>query len=1088
MNMLSYPRKFFVVGGLSLLSFLIVLLVLTFHLRDTITTAQQQLQGLEQVRNVSTLIQLIQLHRWSSASELAGQSEKTIDKESVNQQLNDLFATTHQTLPKELRLDKSWSLVTSRWRYLNVRNRTLGLNDSFQSHTRLIKRMLAFQRNLADYYQLTIVSDNQSHYIINNLLDQLPATLELLGQIRALGESYIVNKNAPTLELIKLRLTEVRIPLLMIKEDISKFEEVTTADGRALDALVSEFVLAVEEHLRMVKDVLLEEKAAISPKAFFQLSTKLIDRGYYLINEPLTSALHNLLDKRVSEAKTQLVQTMSVTLSLFLVVLYFSVSVYFSTIRSVSALTRATEKFHHGNFDSRVQLATNDELNEIAISFNDMAEAFQKLILDKEEINTKIRAIVDNSPIGIWFSDINNNYYLVNKTFCNLIGVTEEQFLNADAKTLPELLGPTVARHCIETNRAALNQGSPHVSYETAVDVSGEKHLLEVTKVQLHNAAGEIIGLIGISQDITMRRRQEDELRLANMVYQHSSEAMMIVDQDNKIIATNPAFTEITGYTEEELIGNDPKIMKSGKQSQEFYQEMWQELTLTGSWSGEIWNVRKDGTELAEWLSISTIYNDHGKVYRRIALFSDITEQKKNAELILRQANYDSLTQLPNRSMFNDRLEQEIKKSQRSKLPLALIFLDLDHFKEINDTQGHDSGDVLLVQAAQRITQCVRESDTVARLGGDEFTVILSELSSTHDVEAVCDKILDSLSKPFEIHDNRVYISASLGVTLYPEDATNVLELLKNADQAMYLSKKSGRNRYRYFTPRMQQEAQNRQSLLHDLRQALKLEQLEVYYQPIVSLSSNEIHKAEALIRWNHPTRGLVSPAEFIPLAEDSGLIVEIGDWVFKQVVQQVQRCQLACGRTIQISVNKSPVQFRETSNHIDWFEYLESHELSGEHIVVEITEGLLMDDEPYILKQLHDFRDANIEVSMDDFGTGYSSLSYLKKFHIDYLKIDQSFVRNLSPDSDDMVLSEAIIVMAHKLGLRVIAEGIETEQQMRLLKQSGCDYGQGYYFAKPLPQQQFMDLLTKQDEFDILVDQIGSESKSSQQGKITQD
>jgi len=306
----------------------------------------------------------------------------------------------------------------------------------------------------------------------------------------------------------------------------------------------------------------------------------------------------------------------------------------------------------------------------------------------------------------------------------------------------------------------------------------------------------------------------------------------------------------------------------------------------------------------------------------------------------------------------------------------------------------------------------------------------------------------------------QVYISTSLGITLYPSDASTVLELLKNADQAMYLAKNLGRNRFCYFTPSMQEESQNRLALVNDLRHAISLDQLEVYYQPIIELQSAHIFKAEALLRWKHPTRGMVSPAEFIPLAEDFGLIVEIGDWVFKQAAKQVKVCKEQLGLNIQISINKSPIQFREAEDHIDWLAYLDKLQLSGEDIIIEITEGLLMKDNDKILTQLHQFRDAGIEVAMDDFGTGYSSLAYLKKFDIDYLKIDQSFTKNLASDSEDMVLSEAIIIMAHKLGLKVIAEGIETEEQKKLLHDAGCDYGQGYYFSRPVPADEFIAIL----------------------------
>jgi diguanylate cyclase (GGDEF)-like protein/PAS domain S-box-containing protein len=450
-----------------------------------------------------------------------------------------------------------------------------------------------------------------------------------------------------------------------------------------------------------------------------------------------------------------------------------------------------------------------------------------------------------------------------------------------------------------------------------------------------------------------------------------------------------------------------------------------------------------------------------GEVSGAIGIAIDITQKKEAEELIWRQANYDSLTGLPNRRMFYDRLEQEIKKANRANLPLALMFLDLDGFKEVNDTLGHSIGDTLLKDAAQRLGGCVRETDTVARLGGDEFTILLGELNAPTSVERIARDILRKLAEPFPLGDEVAYISASIGITLYPEDATSIEELLKNADQAMYAAKKQGRNRYNYFTPVMQKVAQTRMRLVSDLRGALAANQFRVVYQPIVELATDAIHKAEALIRWQHPTRGLVSPAEFISIAEETGMIIGIGDWVFREAASQAAIWRATHHAQFQISVNTSPVQYRnEGINHDAWFDHLQKLGLPGQSIVVEITEGLLLDAGTTITDQLLKFRDAGIRVSLDDFGTGYSSLSYLKKFDIDYLKIDQSFVRHLQAHSDDMALCEAIIVMAHKLGLKVIAEGVETEEQRDLLAAAGCDYGQGYLFSKPVPPEQFEALL----------------------------
>jgi diguanylate cyclase (GGDEF)-like protein len=414
--------------------------------------------------------------------------------------------------------------------------------------------------------------------------------------------------------------------------------------------------------------------------------------------------------------------------------------------------------------------------------------------------------------------------------------------------------------------------------------------------------------------------------------------------------------------------------------------------------------------------------------------------------------------------MFRDRLEQEIKKERRAGLSLALLFIDLDHFKEINDTLGHLIGDELLIEVGRRIRECTRDSDTVARLGGDEFTVILTQLLDSKHVEGIAQDIINRMSEPFILGDDVVYVSASIGITLYPEDATDVEQLLKNADQAMYAAKNMGRNRFSYFTYTLQLAAQGRLRLIHDLRGALAADQLRVYFQPIVDLGTGRIHKAEALLRWEHPERGMVGPSEFIPIAEETGLIIDIGDWVFREATRWLTRWQGMVPHGFQISVNASPVQFRADGNipQDTWSDHLTSLGIPGNCVVIEITEGLLLDADPDVVNRLLRFRDAGIQVAIDDFGTGYSSLAYLKKFDIDYLKIDQSFVRMLGSDSNDRALCEAIIVMAHKLGLGVIAEGVETEEERDWLVAAGCDSMQGYLISQPLPPEQFEVLLQK--------------------------
>jgi diguanylate cyclase (GGDEF)-like protein/PAS domain S-box-containing protein len=663
------------------------------------------------------------------------------------------------------------------------------------------------------------------------------------------------------------------------------------------------------------------------------------------------------------------------------------------------------------------------------------------------------QALMDNFPFLIWIKDAQSRYQVVSKVFAESYALSMQEVIGkTDFDLFPSRLARLFRSEDIEIMESKLNRNTEEIG-----KIIKPATWFEVYKAPLFDKQGNVLGTVGFARDISQRKAAEENLKLAASVFENSSEAMMVVDDNNKVLDVNAAFTSITGLKRADVLDKDLSILMGGEHDAELYQKMRQSIEATGNWRGVIKNRRDTGEHYMVEIVINTIFDSEGRPSRRVAFFSDVTQRKRSEEEIWQQANFDQLTGLPNRHLASRQLGEEIKHAQRTRQRLGLLMLDLDRFNEVNDTLGHEIGDQLLQQVAKRLISAVRESDMVGRMGGDEFLVILNGLESADSPEQVAKKLLERLSQPFNLQNEQVYVSASIGITLYPEDGPELSQLLRNADQAMYAAKAKGRNCYSFFTPSMQAELNARAAMVNDLRGALARQEFTLVYQPIVELATQQVHKAEALLRWRHPLRGLISPADFVPLAEKSGLINEIGDWVFHVAVAQVNHWRQILHPDFQISINKSPMQFLDIRHDpTDWIRYLQAHDSLGQSVVVEITEGLLLETNIKTAEHLLVFRDAGIQVAIDDFGTGYSSLSYLKKFDIDYLKIDQSFVRNLSLESSDFVLCEAIIVMAHKLGLKVIAEGVETQAQCDLLTSIACDYGQGYLFSKPLVAEDF--------------------------------
>jgi diguanylate cyclase (GGDEF)-like protein/PAS domain S-box-containing protein len=643
-----------------------------------------------------------------------------------------------------------------------------------------------------------------------------------------------------------------------------------------------------------------------------------------------------------------------------------------------------------------------------------------------------------------------------NKQATQIFGWEAEQ---AHGQLLHDLIVPEHYREAHWKGLQRVLAGGETRFLNTRVEVQGlhrDGHIFTIELALTRIKINEKYEFSAFIRDVTQRKHEEEQLRLAAKVFDNTNESILITDINNNIVAANSAFTKMTGYTFEEIKGHNPRILASGEHDNNFYHDMWKSINTVGNWQGEIIDKNKAGKNFYKHLAITAVKNAEGIITHHISISSDISQRKEYDKNIHFLAYYDVLTGLPNRTLLRDRLGQLIASSHRDNEQFALLFLDLDRFKYINDSMGHSVGDKLLQSVAQRLQACVREGDTVSRIGGDEFIVLLRQIDEA-GVQGVADKLLKTLATPFNLNDQIISTYASVGIALYPQHATDLDVLMKNADAAMYNAKENGRNNYKFFAPEMNFRANKIFSMEKDLRSALDQDHFTLVYQPQVDLASGKICGAEALIRWKHPDDGFISPAEFIPVAEETGQIVEIGEWVLKTACWRFAMWQKQGMPAFPIAINMSIRQLRQP-NLADMIEQvLQETGLNPNLLELEITEGIMMGDNKSAMAFLMRMHALGVQMSIDDFGTGFSSLSYLKNLPVHKLKIDQSFVRDIETDESDAAIVRSIISLGHRLDLKVIAEGVETLEQLDFLRIRGCDEVQGYFYSKPLTPDEFI-------------------------------
>ncbi|MFI3157212.1 MAG: EAL domain-containing protein [Methylococcaceae bacterium] len=1200
MNRLDYTKKFMVLGLVYLVAISVVAYSLYVNLSQVVQVSQRQLEGLELIKPISKSVQLMQQHRGLSTGVLGGHQAMRAQRDAKRTELVAAFNLLGQRLPVGLVFSEDWARLKRDWNSLQKDRPDWTVDTNFSAHTDLIDRMLVFEAHVADDCALTFNSDSDAFYLIDTAINKLPLALERLGQIRALGVGILAHKQIleyQKAEMIAL-ITELRHALKFVSLNLEKSGQFNPEIQNSLRAANNDIVDSAHQVAKLVQSDIVTERFATTPEDFFNRVTAAIDKGYRQMDQTLLPKTEALITARIQHTRNELYVSVGIAFLLLLVVHYFLIGIYYAMIGSIQSLARSARVFAGGDMRGRINLGTCDELCQIGDSFNEMADGFTALLdarLEDKASETRLRSIIDASPVPMVLNDDQHNITFLNPAFIQTFGYTladiptladwwtkaslDQKYrewmaatwqtmpadsqlspveLNirchsgstktvlANASSIEQSLGRVhlvalydinerkkteqkllerEARYRAVTysagdaiittdhtgNIAGWNRGAETIFGYAEAEVNGrpltmlmpdryrDQHLIGMHRVlsggvsDINGKTVELAGLrkdgsefplelslakwetaegwfvTAIIRDISAHKQAEADLRIAAIAFE-TQDAMIITDANQVILRVNQAFTRVTGYSAEEAIGQTPALLKSGHQDAQFYQAMWEDLARDGYWQSEIWNRRKTGDVYPERITITAVNDAEGNVVNYVATFDDISQHKKAEETIHDLVFYDSLTKLPNRRLLVERLKHSIEVERRDGKQLALMMLDLDRFKMINDSLGYLAGDELLQQVATRIATRLRKVDIVARLrkvdllarlGGDEFIMLLEDITHAEDAARVAEQIIAILSKPFYLSQgNEIRITASIGISLYPQHGDNPEALINYADVALHKAKDDGRSCFAYYSEELTLAARERIAVEARLRKAIELQELRVFYQPQVDIVSGRIIGAEALVRWQDPLEGLIAPPHFIPLAEETGLILEIGAWVLRETCRQGKQWLDAGLPPLTLAVNVSAHQFRRSDVSALVTTVLSETGFPAEHLELEMTESGLMENQGKVMGLLNDLRAQGVRFAIDDFGTGYSSLAYLKHFPLDLLKIDKSFIDDIPHQQDDMEIAATIIAMGHMLGFKVLAEGVETAEQLAFLQDKGCDIYQGYFKSKALPADEFVGLL----------------------------